>query len=171
MPGKKSGKRAPARKGGENDVAAALKGLSKAYKNAEARTGGSYEPVPDGQYVAEVIAARLNHAKSSGRFQLSWDLRIISGDFENKHVFKHDGLQSDEGLTWMKGTIENLGYECPDNIEDLPDTLEAICNMAKNDNTFAQITVKTTTSGDGREFNNVYINKAVDEDGNVPDEE
>ena len=139
-------------------VASALKGLKGAWKKAEARVG--FSPVPDGQYQARIDNAVLELSKSSKRPQISYELTIVSGEYENRKLWKRDGIDGEEQLEWTKGTLETLDLEIPDNINDLPDCIDGAKGLG------VEITVRTK-----EEFQNIYFNELLDLDDVVDEDE
>ena len=122
-----------------------------------------YGDNPDGTYEVRVVAAVLNNSQSSDRFQCSWDNIIVSGDLAGTHIFKHDGLDTEEGQAYFKGTLARLGYDDPTSKKELIKTLESIVEGP----TYAQIrlsTRKKKKDGEITSFQNKRFLKALDAD-------
>lgn len=139
-------------------VASALQKMRSAWKDAEAKSG--FQQVPDGTYQCRIESASIGRSKQKKRLQVGWDLVIVNGEYANQHLFKYDGIDSPENLEWLKGTLTNLGVEIPDDITELPATL------AELEGTYCEVTSKTKD-----EFQNVYINEALEGPDEDEDEE
>ena len=126
--------------------------------DTEART---FDEVPDGLYQTRVLAANLNNAKSSGRFQCSWEVLILEGDYRGRHLFKHDGLDTEDGVSYFKGSLARLGYEEPASKEELQATLKEIVD-APTYVTARVSTRKRKVEGVMEERKNVRFVKALD---------
>jgi len=145
--------RGAADEGVDQEIAGALALLDENWGEVEEQEGGDFEDVPEGKYAVRINKTKLGPSKSSGRFQCSWDMTIVEGDYANRRLFKHDGLEDETNLGWMRTTLARLGMEWPESATDLPATLEELHG------TFAQVTVKHR--GD---FVNTYFDKALDDD-------
>ena len=110
-----------------NDFENMMNQMSGAFDNAQAMDFSG--DVPDGEYVCLISGCTINQAKSSGRWQISWDLQIIwdpKGKFSNRHIFIHDGITSvdrstgkhepnDIGMGIIKRRFKVLGMEVTSN--------------------------------------------------------
>ena len=123
--------------------------------------GGSFGEVPDNKYEVKIKSATLNHSKSSGRRQVSWDLEIVSGEYKGRHIFKHDGIDDEQQRSFLRGGLAKLGVEWPKKSK-------FVATIADLEGTFAAVTVRTKG-----EYQNCYFDKALDEDaiGNLDDDD
>lgn len=135
---------------GTKNVEAALEELENEWGSAEAKTG--FEKLPEGRYQAQISAAKVEHAKSSGRLQATFELTIAGGDYVNRKLWKRDGLNNEESIGWFKGGLARLGVEAPSSMREVPALLESLVGS------YCEITVKHA-EGD---FVNTYFNKALD---------
>ncbi len=136
---------------GKKDIKGALEALdSDGWEDTEEK---SFSEVPEGKYQVKIEKAELNHSKNSGRFQCSWTFVIVSGPQKNRKIFKHDGLDNEDGRSFFRGTLAKLGCEWPKKASELPEVLEELLD------TYAEVTVKKKD-----EYTNCYINKAIDSD-------
>lgn len=127
-----------------------LKNLSTGWADAEVMEG--FGDLPEGKYVVVIDDININHAKAeSNRLQASWTMTVAEGDYVNRKVWKHDGLEDPAKLGFLRTSLHRLGVEWPAGPEGLPETFESMKGIC------AEITVKQKG-----EFLNVYINKAVD---------
>jgi hypothetical protein len=137
---------------GQVDISSELEALDEYWEDVEEQ---SMEDVPDGKYQVKIDAAVINNSKSSGRLQCSWTMTIVSGKHKGRKLFKHDGLDDESQLGWFRGGLARLGLEWPGSARDLPDTLDEAVD------TYAEINARTKV---GSEYQNVYFNKALDDD-------
>jgi hypothetical protein len=115
----------------------------------EAAEAPSFEEVPDGKYQTRIQRAALTHAQSSGEPMIKWDLVVISGELEGRHIFKNAVL-TNKTLPFIKGDLLKLGLELT-RISELPDRIAEVLDKA------VEITVRTKG-----EYTNVYFNKLLD---------
>ena len=90
---------------------------------------------------------------------IKWDLIIISGTHEGRHVFKN-AVISQKSMPYVKADLTRLGLEMK-RISELPGRLPEV--LDKN----LEITVRTKG-----EFTNVYFNKvlSIPAGGPAPDD-
>jgi hypothetical protein len=109
---------------GGDDIGGQLDTMfGESWGSAEAKT---FSDVPAGTYQTRVVAAPINNAKSSGRLQVSWEMVVLDGDQRARHLFKHDGLDTEESIGYFKGSLATLGYQEPTTKEELKETLDEI---------------------------------------------
>ena len=120
------------------EIAKSLKALQSAWKQAEAKTGGSN--LPDNDYLAKIINMEVGVSKK-GRVQVITTLKIADGKFKSQECMKFDGIESDVSMSWFKGYCEVLGIEIPEDIADLPDVLDGF--VSESENVIYHITLKT----------------------------
>ena len=70
----------------------------------------SFDELPDANYETRLLAALINNAQSSGRLQCSWEAIVLGGEQKGRHIFKHDGLDTEDGLAYFQGNLAKLGY-------------------------------------------------------------
>ena len=145
-------KRKPADEHGVKDISAALAELEQGWEDTEEQSFGD---IPDGKYAVRIDEANINHSKSSGRLQVSFQMTIAEGDHRGRKLFKHDGLDTEQGRSFMRTSLARLGYEWPVDPKALPETLQSIVGSA------AQVTARTKA---GSDIQNVYFDKALDAD-------
>ena len=129
-----------------------LKDMDAAWQGTTAKDTNSYSELPEGEYQCKVESAQIKEGRQ-GMPMLHWGLRIISGEYARRMVFKPQRLAPDS-LPYLKADLELLGI-CPERISDLeaqlPFALEAVVD----------IRVKNGKSKEGNNFQNVYFNKLV----------
>lgn len=128
----------------------------------------SFDELPDGNYETRLLAALINNAQTSGRLQCSWEAIVLGGDQKGRHIFKHDGLDTEDGLAYFQGNLAKLGYEKPKSKKALVKLLEEMIDAP----TYVLIrlsTRKRKVEGELTEIQNKRFIKALDSD-NVEDE-
>ena len=129
-----------------------LKNMEEAWQGTTAKESTAFTEVPDGDYQCKVETAQIKDGKQ-GLPILHWGLRILSGEYAKRMVFKPQCLIP-EALPYLKADLELLGI-CPEKISDLearlPFALDAVVD----------IRIKNTTRKDGSLFQNVYFNRLV----------
>lgn len=149
-------------------LAKAKKRWKKARKEAEESAFAEFE---DGRYIAKLTGAELGESQSSERLQIHWTWTFQEGDYEGQKCHDYDGCETDDNLVWVGRKFSRLGYEIPEDFDDIPESLEEIVA----DGVVARIVLKT--SG---EYQNIQIQRVLstddedeyDEDeGEEPDED
>ena len=129
-----------------------LKNMEAAWQGTTAKESTGFTEVPEGDYQCKVESAQIKDGKQ-GQPILHWGLRILSGEYAKRMVFKPQRLIP-EALPYLKADLELLGI-CPEKISDLearlPFALDAVVD----------IRIKNTTLRDGTPFQNVYFNRLV----------
>ncbi len=115
------------------------------YAQAEAP---SFDELPDGKYQVTVHAVRLGESQK-GDPMLKWDLVVLGGPCEGRHIFKNSVITS-ASLPFVKGDLKVLGVELA-RFSDLPNHLETLLDK--------QLLVTKKVRD---EFTNVYFNRLLD---------
>ena len=131
--GNKGKKKKTADHGVDGNIEDSLEMIEEEDWDETPEQGGSFDDVPDGKYQVRVKEVALNNAKSSGRFQISWQLQVCSGEQANRVLFKHDGLDDEQNRGYARSGLARLGIEWPKKA-DLAETLAELVG------TFLQIT-------------------------------
>lgn len=122
-----------------------LSAYDEEYAQAEAP---DFEELSDGKYQVQVHTVRLGESQK-GDPMLKWDLVVISGPCEGRHIFKNAVITS-AALPFVKGDLKVLGVELP-RFSELPQRLETLLDKR------LLVTKKTR-----EEFTNVYFNRLLD---------
>lgn len=146
------------------NVKSDLAALSRSWKDAEPSEGGFFE-VPDGEHDVEIVDAEIGYSKND-RLQAVLEMKLINGDHQGKTFKKFCGMEDDEQLGYIKGDLKRLEVDFPDEIEDLPDTLDQeVIGL------FARVKVARKTKGE-KTFTNIYfLEKLTDPDTGDQDDE
>jgi len=132
--------------------------LSQFDDDFESAEAPEYAELPDGKYQVTISKAQLAES-NQGDPMIKWDLIIISGTHEGRHVFKN-AVISQKSMPYVKADLTRLGLEMK-RISELPGRLPEV--LDKN----LEITVRTKG-----EFTNVYFNKvlSIPAGGPAPDD-
>lgn len=142
--------------------------MGQAFDNAEADSLG--EDVPDGDYVVQVAKCTIGQAKTSGRWQVSWDFQIVwdpKGKQKNRHIFVHDGITkvneagrhepNEGGMRAIKNRFKVAGFGSITK-DNLPQAVASIPGRVVH---IRQNTKKGVYKGKQSEFVNVYFEGLV----------
>ncbi len=138
--------------GVKGDVASILADMEETWEGAEEK-GNSFERLPEGKYQCRIDNTEVGPAKTSGRLQATWHLTVAGGEFINRKLWKHDGLDDSESIGWFKGGLKRLGIEPPQKPTEIPGVMESLRG------TFCLVAVKHR---EGSDFVNVYFQNALD---------
>lgn len=126
----------------------------------------SFAEFDDGRYIAKLVSASIGESATSDRLQIAIGWMFQEGDYEDKKVFDYLGCETEENLVWVGRFLARLGYELPDDFDDVPEMLEEIVE----DGIVARITLKSTG-----EFQNIRVQKVLssdaEENGDEEDED
>jgi hypothetical protein len=128
-----------------------------AFKKArEQAKQGFISDVPDGDYVTVPVKAAFQDLL--GKEMVKWAWLIVEGDYANKTLYDNSRFETDENIMYFLKRLYTLGVDIDnfDISEVLKDTLEAIVA--------AKSRVDVTVKRKG-EFQNVYVNRLLDDGG------
>lgn len=139
------------------DPVSKLKALQKTWKKTKPKKFG--KQAPDGDYEAKIVSAVIEEAKSSGRLQVKWGLKIIEGDYKGRELTHRSGIEGDEALAYLQGELETLELEIPDQLADIGEVIQAAIGL--------EVDITLATRG---EFQNLSFNELL-EAGDDDDED
>lgn len=90
----------------------------------EPKTVFENTPLPDGDYVTEVVSVSLGQTKDKAKAMFKWDLKIAEGDRKNCHIFvnrpfgREDTEQNRKALTRALNDFKILDLPCDSQILD-----------------------------------------------------
>ena len=113
------------------------------YAAAEATPSGE---VPDGKYRVRVEKVRLSQSPN-GTSLLTWNLRVISGQYTGRHVFKHMAI-TPASLPLVKRDLLLLGLVLA-KFSTLPEHLESLAGKTLS-----------ATKRTKEDFVNIYFDKS-----------
>jgi hypothetical protein len=127
-----------------NAGGAGLSGLQKFFDHSESWSGGGYKP-EDGIHECTIENAVIGTSRN-GRAQIDWTFLMTGEGVEGKQFHDYQGLETQENVNFVRGRIETLGIEWPDDPNSLGNALEQACGLA------VRIQVRTN-----QEFTNVTV--------------
>lgn len=138
------------------EVSKELKSLSKTWQKTEAKQGGGGNKLEDGEYTFKILSMEVGKSKK-GRLQVAIKYKIRKPkESKGKETMTFHGLENENNIAYFKGLAEVIGLELPDDMEDLPEALEAFVEENEDD-----LTVKMTTNQKG--YQNMSILAVGDE--------
>lgn len=138
-------------------ISSELKSLNKLWKKSEAKAQTDH--VPDGSYQVRITENKIGRSKNE-RMQIKTVLRILTGPYKNRPIYKYTGMETENNMAWLKMDLKKLGIKLPKNLMHLPELLEGTIDMIIN------VTIKTNGA-----FINVYYNDIVEELDNIDEDE
>lgn len=144
-----------------NETEEQLARMNEEYENAETPEQGQFDPLPNGKYQVNVEEIFFEDSKA-GNLMLKWNLRVISGKFANRMVFKHHMLQSANNMIYLKGDLETCGMILT-KLSDLQARLEELLDIK------LEVTVKNKEA-DGETRTNVYFNTKLIMASDIPND-
>lgn len=120
-----------------------------------------FENVPDGTYLAEIIAAEYKESKSSGRPMVQIATKILDGEYEGKWHSRfmmltgRDETGTRRNLNQLARQVRELGVDTTGGLQDTLEGLSALEGM--------EVIVEIeTVESKGREFTNTFIRPTED---------
>ena len=127
-----------------SEVSKELKKLGKTWQKTEAKKGGGGGGIEDGDYVLKILSMEVGKSKK-GRLQVAAKYKIRKPKaLKGKETMTFHGLVDENSIAYFKGMAEVIGLELPDDMEDLPEALEAFVDECED-----ELTVKFTTNKKG----------------------
>jgi len=107
-----------------------LSQLDDAFQRARLREGDAREDVPDGYYDTVVSDVRLSRTPRTGNPMLSWNLSIVSEDFEGRVLFNGRAI-TEKTLAFLKDDLERCGLHLG-RLSELPAHLAELAGLKIN---------------------------------------
>ena len=180
-PAKKAGKSA-----GASAFAAALSGLAGRWKTERSKQDAGFSDeipeIDDGTYHLAVTSARcgvsektVGEGRSKKAVKIPWvrfSFVVVDGDFEGTTLSNFDNLVNiyvdpaeDRKLEFFAKVIHGLGYDAEE--VNSPAEIEALMATINKDKPHCQAAVKNRLDNTGTPRLSIFINKPLDNDGNV----
>ncbi|MCK9520147.1 MAG: hypothetical protein M0R74_14150 [Dehalococcoidia bacterium] len=109
------------------------------------------EGKPEGTFQAIIEKADVGKATSSGRLQIEYNLKLVTGPAKDTVLQKYDGLQSEKSVEIAMSQLERLGVDLK---KLTPDNLRATVKLLEGQ--MVQINCKQNG-----EFYNIYFQKVI----------
>lgn len=139
----------------QSKLKAAQSTWGKARSRAESEK--SFSEVEDGRYLVQITDAKLTESQASGRLQAAFSYVILQGENKGEILRSYDGLESEENQVWFGRKIARLGYDIPEDFDQIQEILAEITSGKP------KVFIRVKTKG---EFQNIYIDRmATAEDG------
>jgi hypothetical protein len=84
--------------------------------NAIDPSRNGFDPLPDGEYIAQIVANEVRHTKTGSGLILVLTWEIVEGDFQNRKVWQNINYQNDSaqaqaiGQGQIKNICDAIGY-------------------------------------------------------------
>jgi hypothetical protein len=79
----------------------------------------SFEDLPEGTYIAEVLSCKLGPTKAGDKDMVSWDLKVVEGQYKNSHIFVYRPFsktdESEQNVKAINRALDDfkiLGLDC-----------------------------------------------------------
>jgi len=145
----------------ESDFTGILEEFDDAFDDAEVT---NMDDLPDGKYQVSVESVQLKESQRSGNPMLEWALRILTGDFKGRMIWRNNMLLNPENIRFLKQDLYTCGMVDLQKLSHLPARLEELINIQ------LEITKKTTAKDD-ETYENYYFNKKIEielEEDDIP---
>lgn len=127
-------------------------------------TGGT--TLTDGRHLCKLTDASLNEG-SKGPF-VKLEFTCVEGEETGEKGVRICGLDNEERLVYLQRDLTRLGVDIDElDIEQLPDLLGELAAQAPG----VRVTVKTNEGSDGKMYQNCYIDKLVELNGQAEEAE
>jgi hypothetical protein len=144
------------------EISKKLRALQSEWRSSEPMT---FSTIKDGDYVAKIVSMEIAESKN-GRMQVVTTFKVADGKMKGKEVKKFDGLASAQNMGFFKGFCQVIGFEIPEDIEDLTEALEEFVSDFDS-----LVNIKATTRD---EFQNIRVTGlseyGADDDGDDSDD-
>jgi hypothetical protein len=142
-----------------NETEERLADLDDEYENADTPEPGQFDPLPNGKYQVKVEEVCIDESQA-GNLMLQWQLRVISGKFIKRMVFKNHMLQSADNMKFLKGDLATCGIKL-NKLSELPSRLAELLDI------ILEVNIKSKEV-DGQTRSNVYFNTKLMQASDIP---
>ncbi len=127
-----------------------LKAMSESWGGRNTQQEG----VPAGIYKMQVQDAEMTESASSGKLMIAWQFLILEGEESGQVARDYQTIETEFGPRFIAQRIEKLGFEVPDDPQDLEEIIAAIAEAAP------VIMGKIKVSKDG--YTNITVNRLLE---------
>jgi hypothetical protein len=163
------GKPAPAKAGKQVEAASGQWADRLAQGNqawTDAPVGG-FKNVPPGHYTFLLEEAVIFESKKSQELMLRVKWTVAEGEHKGESATEFFSLENEERYSFLKERIESLGYQVPDNKQDIE---ELVADLNRQPPVVVA-TVKVTKAKDGNEYTNIKDLQVMDDASIAPEAE
>jgi len=139
---------------------AELANIAEQFAKADTKESGNQ--FPDGKYLVKLKAADIETCKA-GKYlnhkQIRFSWQITDGPSVNRTYREWPFVFADDDkIGWFKGRIKQMGYPS-DTLQECGQSLR----QAKLDGRVYEITLRSKTTPDGKDMQNCYLGKCVEQ--------
>lgn len=89
--------------------------------SAEIADPDGFDPLPDGQYMCQVVSAEITKTKTTNKLMATWQFKVVEGEEgENRRIFKNSVVEDNaKNMKRFLNDVEKFGVEATDLIEVL----------------------------------------------------
>lgn len=135
-----------------------LNKLNKSWKDASKREPSQFEDLEPGVYLMSMTGATCDTFGVNQKLCIKWDYTVQEGESVGSIQSDFDQLETEDNLFWVQSKLNQLGYDLPDEIKELPEVLEDI------EKSKPILRCKVVEKGG---YTHVYINKVVEGEGGL----
>lgn len=137
-----------------------LAGMKTAYDDSQNQYDSMFggAKVPAGNYVAKLQSAVIKESQSSGKLMIAREHLITEGEFANITIYDNIMLETPMGFTFVRRWVDMMGYEQPEQPEEIEDIVSDIAEEApvvkiriKHSGDFVNVSVIEVLDGTGDE--------------------
>jgi hypothetical protein len=136
------------------DFLSYLNQFEEGFRRAETKEPVDFDPLPDGKYKVRVDKAQLVENQYTGNPQLTWEFEIVEGKHASRKIWKYNQLDSQDRVNWLKQDFRNCGVLLA-SLSTLQQELVGLLDKV------LIVNLKTNTSKNGKDYQNVYIVKEI----------
>lgn len=134
------------------DLSRMLAGSAEAFRaSVEEVKSKTFENPPDGTYIAMLTGAEVCESQA-GKMQTKWSFTFVEGDLSGKTKYDWIGLEGTRGFEPLIWRLQQLDVD-PSEVDI--SKLQELMDELVEDEIVVRFQLKTTTSQDGREFQNI----------------
>jgi hypothetical protein len=113
-----------------------------------------YDPLPDNKYQVNIERAYIETSDEMKVF-LKWELRVLTGEYQKRLIFKQNSLDNPERFGWLKGELTKVGFELKQ-LSDLEELLPHLLDRVM------EVNLKTNKpNAEGKSYQNCYFKKFI----------
>ena len=148
----------------KNDIKAMFNKAKKETDNGKKKGGNrDLNPLPDGTYFLQLTNAETFTSRESQKTYLKLAWCVIRGEAFGEVTGQLRELTSEKTLGFILNELDTMGVDVESlDIEDTDDILDIYLDLIKDDTVIKAGVVNKDING--RVFNNIYVNDAVDVD-------
>lgn len=130
--------------------------VKTSWNKETAKVGAGYKNLPDGIYITKLASVKVGPNKNTDPM-VTWSYHIESGEFEGEAQLDFDVLSREGGIQRLgdKMALYGVDIRALSGPAELPEALNSILD----DEPIVRLRLKTNRGKDGKDYQNIYINK------------